>query len=148
MPVSSKARNRKHKKEQFMKMSRLAITLFGGALLFGSVVLAGVANKTTLNVGEKINVQGKSLDPGAYKVEWTGTGSTAQVSLLKGKDVVATFPAQVTEESNKNPDNAYGSVAGPDGSRSLTAIYVGGQRTVLQLDQAAASQPSTTQNAK
>lgn len=131
-----------------MKMSRLAVTLFGGALLFGSVVLAGVANKATLSVDEKINVQGKSLDPGTYKVEWTGTGSTVQVSLLHGKDVVATFPAQLTEQSNKNPDNAYGSVAGPDGSRSLTTIYVGGQRTVLQLDQTAARQPSTSQNAK
>jgi hypothetical protein len=129
-----------------MKMSRLAITLFGGALLFGSVVLAGVANKGTLNVGERLNVEGKSLDPGTYKVEWTGTGSTAQVSLLKGKDVVATFPAQVTEQSNKNADNAYGSVAGPDGSRSLTTIYIGGQRTVLQVEQSAASQPSSNQN--
>jgi hypothetical protein len=131
-----------------MKMSRIAVTLFGSALLFGSVVLAGDVNKGTLNLSEKMNVEGKSLDPGTYKVEWNGTGPTVQVSLLEGKQTVATFPAQLTEQSNKNADNAYGSVAEPDGSRSLTAIYIGGKHTILNVEQSTAAQRSGNQHAK
>jgi hypothetical protein len=131
-----------------MKISRMLLTLSGAAFLFASTVLAADVNKGTLNVSEKVNVQGKTIDPGTYKVEWNGTGPTVQVTILHGKQTVATFPAQLTEQDSKNAVDAYGSEAEADGSRQLTAIYIGGKHTVLQLEQSAAGQQSTNQNAK
>jgi hypothetical protein len=132
-----------------MKLSKIATTLLGAALICGTAVLAGEVNKGTLNVEEKLTVQGKSLDPGAYKVEWTGTGPTVQVTVSQGKQTVATFPAQVTEQANKNAANAYGSAAQADGSKELTTIYIGGKHTVLQLGETAAgSAQSATPSAK
>jgi hypothetical protein len=131
-----------------MKTSRLLITLFGAAILFASTVLAKDANKGTLNITERVNVEGKSLDPGTYKVEWNGAGPNVQVTLLHGKDTVATFPAQVTEQAGKNEADAYGSAAQPDGSKTLTTIYIGGKHTVLQLEPGAASQQSSNQASK
>jgi hypothetical protein len=131
-----------------MKISRMLGTLSCAALLLASTVLAADLNKGTLNVSEKVNVEGKTIDPGTYKVEWNGTGPTVQVTILHGKQTVATFPAQLTEQANKNAVDAYGSATEADGSKQLTAIYIGGKHTVLQLEPSAASQQSSTQNAK
>jgi hypothetical protein len=131
-----------------MKVSKISTVLFGAALLFSSVALAKDTNKTTLNLTETLNVDGKPLNPGKYKVQWDGTGPTVQVTVLQGKQAVATFPAHLTEQANQNPADAYGSSAQPDGSRSLTAIYIGGKHSVLQVDQNAASQQSATQGSK
>lgn len=123
-----------------MKISRMLFALSGAALFFASTVLAADVNKGTLNVTEKINVEGKTIDPGTYKVEWNGNGPTVQVSILHGKQTVATFPAQLTEQDTKNAADAYGSATEADGSKQLTAIYIGGKHTVLQVEQSAASQ--------
>ncbi len=127
-----------------MKMSRISILVFGAALLFSSGVRAGDTNKGTLQLSEKVTVEGKFLDSGKYTVEWNGTGPTVQVTLLQGKQTVATFPAHLTEQAAPNPSAAYGTAAEPDGSRSLIAIYPAGKRLALQLDQNQAAQPSGT----
>jgi hypothetical protein len=132
-----------------MKLSKISIALFGAAFLFASSTFAGDVNKGKLNLEQKVNVDGKTLDAGTYRVEWNGSGPNVQVNILKGKDTVATFPAQVSESANQNSQDAYGSVAGPDGTKSLTAIYIGGKHTILQLDQhAAANQQSNAQSSK
>jgi hypothetical protein len=132
-----------------MKLSKISVALFGAAFLLASGTFAGDVNKGKLNLEQKVNVEGKTLDAGTYRIEWNGSGPNVQVNIIKGKDTVATFPAQVTESANQNPENAYGSVSAPDGTRSLTAIYIGGKRTILQLDQnAAANQQSSTQSSK
>jgi len=131
-----------------MKRTKIVTTLFGAALLVGTAALAGEVNKTTVSISEKVTVEGKTIDPGTYKVEWQGTGANVQVTLSQGKRTVATFPAQINEQANNNAVNAYGSATEPDGSKSLTAIYVGGKHMVLQVARNAASQQSSNQNAK
>ena len=131
-----------------MKKSSIAVTLFGAALLFSSGAFAGETNKSTLHLDTAVSVEGKKIDAGTYKVEWIGTGSDVQVTLHKGKDTVATFPAHVTEQPNTNNGNAYGSAAQADGTRALTAIYVGGKHTVLELSAGGSTQQSSTQGSK
>ncbi|MGB7846962.1 MAG: hypothetical protein WBL63_15210, partial [Candidatus Acidiferrum sp.] len=114
-----------------MKSLKITTILFGAALLFSSGARAKETNKSTVHVADKLNVEGKVIDPGNYTVEWNGTGPTVQVNLIQGKQTVATFPAQLTEQAAPNPASAYGSATEPDGSKSLTAIYVGGKRYVL-----------------
>ena len=122
-----------------MKLSKISMLLIGSALVFSSGAFAGDANKGKLHLQVKTIVDGKPLNPGDYTVEWTGTGPTVQVTLLQGKQTVATFPANVTEQPKPNNDDAYGSATEPDGSRKLTAIYLSGKRTALQLEQNQAS---------
>jgi len=131
-----------------MKLSKLSLTLLGSALLFSSAVLAGDANKGSLQLYEKVNVEGKALNPGKYTVTWEGSGPNVQVTVLQGKQTVATFPAHVTEQTTRNTEDAYGSSAETDGSRTLTAIYPNGKRFSLEIGQTAASQPSSTPTSK
>ena len=116
--------------------------LFGSALLFSSAALAGGNNKGKLELTDKIVVDGKAIEPGNYRVEWDGSGSAVQVQILQGKQTVATLSAHVTEQASPNPQDAYSTAAGPDGSRALTAIYPGGKRLALEFDQNAAGPQS------
>ena len=130
-------------KEMFMKLLKASILLIGSSLVFSSGALAGDPNKGKLHLQDKTIVDGKALNPGNYTVEWTGNGPTVQVTLLHGKQTVATFSAHLTEEPTPNRDDAYASAPEPDGSRRLTVIYFSGKRTGLELEQNEASrQPS------
>jgi len=135
-------------KEMFMKLLKASILLIGSSLVFSSGALAGDANKGKLHLLDKASVDGKPLNPGNYTVEWTGSGPTVQVSLLQGKQTVATFPARVNEQPTRNYDDAYASATEPDGSTRLTAIYIGGKRTALELEQNQASQRSGMTDSK
>jgi hypothetical protein len=131
-----------------MKLSKLSLVLFGSALLFSSAAIAGDSNKGSLQLYEKVNVEGKALNPGHYTVTWEGSGPNVQVTVLQGKQTVASFPAHLTEQATKNTEDAYGSSAETDGSRLLTTIYPNGKRFSIEIEQAAASQPSSTPAAK
>jgi hypothetical protein len=131
-----------------MKISKVLTFVFGAALLFSSSAIAGgTNNKTSLQLDDKIVVDGKSVDTGKYTAEWTGSGPTVQVTLFQGKQTVATFPAHLTEQASANTQGAYSTSTAPDGSKALTAIYPGGKHLVLQIDQNQASQPSSAQSA-
>ena len=131
-----------------MKLSKLSLAFFGSALLLSSAAFAGDANKASLNLYEKVNVEGKELNPGKYTITWDGSGPNVQVTVSQGKQTVATFAAHITEQATRNTEDAYGSAAGTDGSRSLTAIYPNGKRLSLELDSKSASQPSTSSSSK
>ncbi|HET7107159.1 MAG TPA: hypothetical protein VFI38_10135 [Candidatus Acidoferrum sp.] len=131
-----------------MKLSKLSLAFFGSALLLASAAVAGESNKGSLNLFEKVNVEGKALNPGKYTVIWDGTGPNVQVTVFQGKQTVATFSAHLTEQANRNTEDAYGSSTETDGSRSLTAIYPNGKRFSIELDTKSASQPSTAPASK
>src|SRR6202048_678918 len=121
-----------------MKMSRISIMLFGSAILFSSAAFAGETNKGKLILNDKVVVDGKPIEPGDYRVEWDGSGPSVQVKLLQGKQTVATLSAHVTEQADRNPQDAYSTATEPDGSRELTAIYPGGKRLALEFDHSVA----------
>jgi hypothetical protein len=121
-----------------MRMSRIGVSLFGVALLCSTSVFAGDANKGTLRLDDKVTVAGTALNPGEYKLEWTGDGPDVQVKVLRGRDTVATFPAHVAEQKVPVRANAYGSDAAPDGSKTLTSVYFGGKHYWLQVEPVAA----------
>jgi hypothetical protein len=133
-----------------MKNSKLPVVLLGAALLLSSGVFAAEANKGTLQLSDKVTVEGKSLNSGKYTVEWNGTGTAVQVTIRQGKQTVATLSAHVTEQPTPNPGDAYGTIAGTDGSRTLTTFYPAHKRFALELDQngAASQQPTATPSSK
>jgi hypothetical protein len=129
-----------------MKTWRLSVALFGATVLCGSAVLAGEVSKVNLTTDQPLNVEGKTLNPGNYKAEWEGAGPNVQVKLKQGKNTVATFPAHLQEQNTKNTADAYGTMPGPNGTRELSAIYVGGKRDVLQLQTNAPNQQQQSSN--
>ena len=125
-----------------MKMSRISILLFSSTLLFSSAALAGETNKGKLHLADKIVAEGKQIQPGDYGVEWDGNGSAVQVKLLQGRQTVATLSAHLTDQADRNRQDAYSTSTEPDGSKELTAIYPGGKRLALEFDHSPAGAQS------
>ena len=93
--------------------------------LLALVSLPGFAasqKSKTITVTDPIQVAGKQLKPGEYKLKWddTNNGSTT-VSFTQGKDVVATVPAQIKQE--KNVSNATMETNTSGGQNQLQRVY-------------------------
>jgi len=117
-----------------MKLSKLAAALATLGLFFAGVAVSAEANKMTVRIDEKVIVDGKILEIGKYTAEWSGDGPNVQITLLRGKDTVATFPAQIKQEASPNSTDAIGTTDGPDGTKQLTSIYPNGKRVSIQLN--------------
>ncbi len=93
--------------------------------LLALVSLPGFAasqKSKTLTLTDPVQVAGKQLKPGNYKLTWedTNNGSTT-VSFTQGKDVVATAPAQLKQE--KNTTNATMETNTAGGQNQLRRVY-------------------------
>jgi len=105
--------------------------LLGLALLLATSAFA--SNKGSLAVTDNCMVAGKQLTKGDYKVSWEGNGPDVQLNIMKGKEVVATVPAHMTElNSNAQSDSAILS-ANTDGSKTLSEIRFAGKKYALAL---------------
>jgi len=129
-----------------MKLSRIGIAVFGAALLFSASAFAKDTNKGTLQLEDKVTVDGTPLNPGNYKVEWQGSGPDVTVNILKGNQTVATFPAKLTEQKAPASANAYGATDEPNGGKVLNSIYFGGKHYALTVQPESAAQHNQPEN--
>jgi len=126
-----------------MKLSNITKSLtLGVALLLASSAFAGT-NKTTLQVQEATTISGTKLAPGEYKVQWEGNGPNVEMSILKGKNVVAKVPARVVELPSAAPSDAAVVHRNEDGSRSLSEIRMSGKKYALAVGEEAAKAEAT-----
>jgi len=126
-----------------MKLSNVAKSLtLGVAVLLASSAFAGT-NKTTLQVQEATTVSGTKLAPGEYKVQWEGNGPNVEMSILKGKNVVAKVPARMVELPSAAPSDAAVVHRNEDGSRSLSEIRMSGKKYALAVGEEAAKAEAT-----
>jgi len=130
-----------------MKSSRKIVGLVGASLLLAVSAMAGPDNKATLRLYDNVNVQGKQLSPGTYKVEWNGQGPEVQLNILDGKNTVATVPARVVPVTTKNDQDGY-TANNENGSRTRQALFFHGKSYQLEIEPgtgAGASQPGGRQ---
>ncbi|HEY2547360.1 MAG TPA: hypothetical protein VGI46_14930 [Candidatus Acidoferrum sp.] len=120
-----------------MKVSRLSVTVLGGSLLLAVSAVAGDTIKKSLHVYENVTVGGTQLTPGDYKVEWSGPGPDVKVSILKGKQTVATVPARIESENSANTQAGYALTPGKDGGQTVAEIFFTGEKYELKIDQGA-----------
>jgi len=117
-----------------MKASRiLKGSLLSLALLLASSAFA--ANKGSLQVYSDIMVGGKQLKAGSYNVTWEGSGNSVQLNILKGKNVVATAPAQMVTLPKAPDRNAAVLNRNSDGSVSLSEVRFAGKTYSLQVSE-------------
>jgi hypothetical protein len=114
--------------------------LFGASLLLASAAFAG--EKASVKVYETVRVNGKTIPAGNYDVSWEGTGSNVQVSVQKGKETVATIPAQLEASNSAPASTGYSTRKEGDGSKSITNVFFAGKKYTLNLDQQAAAAPA------
>jgi hypothetical protein len=118
-----------------MKVSKLSLAVLGASFLLSSVAFAGSANKGKLHLSETVTVEGKQLKPGDYKVAWDGSGSDVKLNITQGRDNLVSVPAHVDTADTSHVRDGYGSKTEADGSKSLTAIFIGGRKYDLAGEQ-------------
>ena len=102
----------------------------GLALLLTSSAFA--ASKANFTLNSDASVNGTKLKAGDYKLEWDGTGPNVEVSILKGKKVVAKVPAKVVDLDRASTNDA--AVLKQNGADStLAGVRFQGKKYALEL---------------
>jgi hypothetical protein len=107
--------------------------LMGIALLLASSAFA--ATKADLQLGNPVTVNGTTLKPGDYKVQWDGTGPNVEVSILQGKTVVAKASAHLVDLPAAAANNAAVTERHDGAPNSLNSIRFQGKKYALELAQ-------------
>jgi len=115
-----------------MKFATVSKSLVMGlALLLASSAFA--ATKADLQLMSTVNVNGTTLKPGDYKLQWDGTGPSVEVSILQGKNVVAKTSATVVDLSAPSRNTAALVHKNDDGTNTLTGARFEGKKFALEL---------------
>jgi hypothetical protein len=108
--------------------------VMGLAVLLASSAFA--VEKGSLELSNPAMVNGTKLKPGAYKLQWEGTGPNVELSILQGKSVVAKVQAHRIDLSTPSVNNAAVVRANGDGTASLEGVRFEGKKFALDLGEA------------
>jgi hypothetical protein len=104
--------------------------LFGFVLVCALVAVPALAasNSQTVTIFGAVQVGSATLPAGEYKITWTGSGATAQVTLQKKGVPPVTVPARVVEEKHNHNGVSTNS---QDGKEVLQTILLSNVSLVL-----------------
>jgi len=114
---------------KFATVSKVMVA--GVALLLASSAFA--VTKANLELNSPASVNGTQLQAGNYKLEWDGSGPNVEVSILKGKNVVAKVPAKVVELPNPSQSDSLVFATGDNGTSTLEGVRFNGKKIALDL---------------
>jgi len=118
-----------------MKFATVSKSLvIGLALLVTSSAFA--ATKGSLQLNNPVTINGTTLKPGDYKVQWEGSGPNVELSIIQGKNVVAKAPAHIVELQSAAGQDAAVTRKNDSGPNSLTALRFQGKKFSLELAEA------------
>lgn len=104
--------------------------------LFGFVLACAVlavpvfaaSNTQTVQLATTVHLGSTVLPAGDYKVSWTGSGPSVQVTLVNKGVVTITVPAKVVEQKNNHRGV---STSNEGGKEMLQTIYLSNVNLVL-----------------
>ena len=87
--------------------------------------------KKNVTVVDKIELAGKTLNPGQYQVEWMGTGPVVHVQFMQHGQTLLTAPARVAQLHQKAPYSAVVESTKKNGAKTISEIEWNNQREAL-----------------
>ena len=118
-----------------MKFATVTKSLVVGlALTLASSAFA--ASKANLTLNNPTSINGTSLKPGEYKLQWDGNGPNVEVSIMQGKKVVAKVPAKVVDLNQSSANDAALLKQNSDGTTTLAGARFQGKKFALELGEA------------
>jgi hypothetical protein len=117
-----------------MKFATVSKSLvIGLALVLASSAFA--ATKADLSLQSPVTVNGTTLKPGDYKLQWEGAGPNVEVSIMQGKTVVAKVPAKLVDLNAPAANNAAVIQKNADGTGTLNSARFQGKKYALELSE-------------
>jgi hypothetical protein len=118
-----------------MKFATVSKSLvLGLALLLASSAFAGT--KASLQLSNPVILNGTTLTPGDYKVQWEGSGPNVELSILRGKNVVAKTTAHLVELPMAAANDAAVTRKNDSGVNSLAGLRFQGKKFALEVGEA------------
>jgi len=103
-----------------------------------SAFAASDSHKSSFEISAATQVNGTTIPAGEYTAKWKGSGPTVQVSIMQGRKVVATAPAQVVTLDRAASDTQAEVKNGSNGVRELKALQFQGKKVSLELEKESA----------
>jgi hypothetical protein len=116
---------------KFATVSKSLVLVLGLGLLLASSAFAGT--KTSLELSNPVTVNGTTLKPGDYKVQWEGTGPNVELSIIQGKNVIVKAPAHVVELQTPAAQDAAVTLKSDSGPNTLAGLRFQGKKFALDL---------------
>jgi hypothetical protein len=107
--------------------------VLGFAVLLASTAFA--STKANLQLTDPVSINGTTLKPGDYKVQWEGNGPSVELNIMQGKNVVAKVPAHLVELKTPAPNNAALTRTNDNGKRSLTGARFEGKKIAVDFSE-------------
>jgi hypothetical protein len=114
---------------KFATVSKSVVMML--ALLLATGAFA--ATKASLQLDNPVTLNGTTLKPGDYKVQWEGNGPNVELSFTQGKRIVATASARVVDLPAPAENNAAVTLKSDNGPNSLAGIRFQGKKFALDL---------------
>jgi hypothetical protein len=131
-----------------MKSSLFSKIMFAVlALALTTGAFAADTHKNNFEITAPTQVNGTQLPAGEYTVRWEGSGPSVQVSIMQGKKVLATVPAQVVTLSQRAPDSQAEIKSNSNGGRELVSLRFAGKEFALELGTESAKAQTKTDSA-
>jgi hypothetical protein len=131
----------KNMKLEMTKMTNVTFATLSNALVMGAALLlassAFAGTKADLELHNPTVVNGTQLKPGDYKLEWEGAGPNVEVSVMKGKTVLAKVPARVIDLSSPSVNSAAVTIKNSDGTTALSGARFEGKKFALEIGDSA-----------
>jgi hypothetical protein len=93
-----------------------------------------LAANMQINLASANQLNGTTINPGAYKFNYTTTGNTAQVNVIQGKKTIASATGEVVEIENPPAHDSIISKKNPDGTRSMYEIQFAGKKQAIRFN--------------
>ncbi|HEY1677141.1 MAG TPA: hypothetical protein VGG04_05505 [Candidatus Sulfotelmatobacter sp.] len=115
-----------------MKFATISKSLvLGLAVLVASSAFA--ANKASLTLVNPATINGTQLKAGDYRLEWEGNGPAVEVSIMKGKNVLAKVPGKLVDLAAPAQNNAAVVEKSDSGASTLSGARFEGKKFALEL---------------
>ncbi|HEX3093739.1 MAG TPA: hypothetical protein VHW72_13995 [Candidatus Angelobacter sp.] len=109
--------------------SKIMFATLAVALTSSVFAASGDSHKSNFEIAAAAQVNGTELPAGDYTARWEGSGPTVQVSIMQGKKVVATVPAEVVA-LDRPASNTQAEI---NSDRELTSLQFSGKKFSLEL---------------
>ena len=131
-----------------MKSSLFSKIIFAALALAltASAFAANDSHKSNFEISAPTQVNGTQLAAGEYTAKWEGSGPTVQVSILQGRKVIATVPAQVVALTEPAAQTQAEVKSNSSGDRELTSLQFSGKKYSLDLGSESAKAQSKTES--
>ncbi len=110
-----------------MKLQRMVMTVVGGlAIILATGLPANAKNQHRLRLFNEATMGATNLAPGEYLIKWETHSPEATITFLMNKKIVGELKGKIVEHQTKFARDVVEDGPGPNGSRVLLGVSLGG----------------------